>query len=133
MTEIHFEVDKIPNTEQIIALYRSSGIRRPIADANRIKMMYANSNLIVSAWTDTELIGIARSVTDFCYACYLSDLAVKKEYQNDGIGRKLIQITQQQIGNQTALLLLAAPTAMEYYPKVGFDKIDNGFIIKRQQ
>ncbi len=133
MIEIRFEVGKIPNTEQIIEVYNSSGIKRPTNEYDRIKKMYSNSNLIVSAWKNNKLIGISRSLTDFCYACYLSDLAVKKEFQKDGIGRKLIEITKQEIGNKTALILLSAPTAMEYYPKVGFDKIENGFIIKRQR
>jgi len=30
------------------------------------------------------------------------------------------------------VLLLSVPTAMEYYPKVGFDKVDNGFIMNRK-
>jgi len=93
--------------------------------------MYANSNLIITAWLNIELIGISRSITDFCYACYLSDLAVKSEYQKEGIGKRLIELTEKEIGKKTALILLSAQTAMEYYPKIGFDKIDNGFIIRR--
>ncbi|MEI6899346.1 MAG: GNAT family N-acetyltransferase, partial [Bacteroidota bacterium] len=34
-------------------------------------------------------------------------------------------------GDQAMLLLLSAPTAMDYYSKVDFQKVDNGFIIKR--
>lgn len=132
MTEIQFEIGKVPKIEQIIEVYNSSGIKRPTDDFNRIEKMYANSNLIVSAWTGNKLIGISRSLTDFCYACYLSDLAVKKEYQKDGIGKRLIELTQHEIGERTALILLSAPGAMEYYPKVGFDKVENGFIIKRK-
>jgi predicted N-acetyltransferase YhbS len=129
---VKFEVGIVPDTQQIIELYNSSGLNRPTEEYARIQKMYANSNLIISAWKDKELIGIARSLTDFSYACYLSDLAVKRKYQNDGIGRRLIEWTQQKIGNETALILLSAPVAMEYYPKVGFDKVENGFIIKRK-
>jgi len=42
-----------------------------------------------------------------------------------------MQQTKEKIGKQTMLLLLSAPTVMDYYPKVGFQKADNGFIIKR--
>ncbi len=132
MTEIQFKIGEVPEIEQIIEVYNSSGIIRPTKDFNRIEKMYANSNLIVSAWTGNKLIGISRSLTDFCYACYLSDLAVKKEYQKDGIGKRLIELTQDEIGEKTALILLSAPGAMEFYPKVGFDKVENGFIIKRK-
>lgn len=130
---ITYKSDLTPDTQQIINLYDSSGINRPTADHARIEKMYANSNLVVTAWDGETLVGIARSLTDFCYACYLSDLAVRKEYQKDGIGRQLIALTKEIIGEQSMLLLLSAPAAMDYYPKVGFDKVDNGFMIKRSR
>ena len=131
MKNIEFKIGIVPNTAAIIEVYESSGIKRPTEDNDRITKMYKNSNLIITAWLNKELIGISRSITDFCYACYLSDLAVKSEYQKEGIGRQLIQLTAKEIGKQTALILLSAPLAMEYYPKIGFDKIENGFIMRR--
>lgn len=130
--EITYKSGIIPSVEQIIAVYKSSGIKRPIEDVERISHMYSNSNLVISAWNEEILVGISRSLTDFCYVCYLSDLAVKREYQKIGIGKRLIQITGEQIGEQTTLLLLSAPEAMEYYPKIGFTKVENGFIIHRK-
>jgi len=131
--EITYRLDITPETALIIDLYNSSGIKRPTSDDKRIAEMYANSNLIVTAWEEDRLVGIARSLTDFCYCCYLSDLAVRKEYQKFGIGKKLIALTKERIGDQTMLLLLSAPTAMDYYPKVGFQKVNNGFIINRTE
>lgn len=129
--EIIYRTDITPDIDKIIDVYNSSGINRPITDKDRITKMYVNSNLIVTAWDKDKLVGVSRSLTDFCYCCYLSDLAVRKDYQATGIRRKLIELTKNNIGEQTALILLSAPTAMNYYPKVGFQKIDNGFIIKR--
>lgn len=132
MNNIEFKVGIIPKTYEIIEVYDSSGINRPTKDSERITKMYANSNLIITAWLNNELIGISRSITDFCYACYLSDLAIKSEYQKEGIGKRLIELTEKEIGKETALILLSAQNAMEYYPKIGFDKIENGFIIRRK-
>lgn len=129
--EIIYRTDITPDNGQIIEVYNSSGINRPTADSERIAKMYDNSNLIVTAWDKDKLVGISRSLTDFCYCCYLSDLAVSKDYQRSGIGKKLIELTKNEIGEQTALLLLSAPTAMDYYPKIGFQRIDNAFLIKR--
>ena len=128
---ITYKLDVIPATELIVDLYNSSGINRPTTDCRRISQMYANSNLIVTAWDEYKLVGISRSLTDFFYCCYLSDLAVREEYKHRGIGRTMIEITKDVVGGQTMLLLLAAPSAMEYYPQVGFEKVENGFIIKR--
>jgi len=128
---ISYQCNLTPLVEDIIDLYKSSGINRPIDDIDRIAQMYENSNLVVSAWDEDKLVGIARSLSDFCYCCYLSDLAVRQEYKKQGIGKKLIALTKEKIGDQSMLLLLSAPTAMDYYPKINFEKVENGFIIKR--
>ena len=130
--DIQYRQDIIPATDQIIDLYISAGLNRPVSDPERIATMYAHSNLVVTAWHQQELVGISRALTDFSYCCYLSDLAVSKEYQANGIGTKMIELIRQTIGEQSTLLLLSAAGAMEYYPKVGFTKIENGFIIKRK-
>lgn len=115
----------------VAAVLNDSGIRRPTKDLARIERMFANADLIVSAWHEGKLIGVCRALTDFSYCCYLSDLAVANAYQNQGIGREFIARVQAAIGDEVALILLSAPEAMEYYPKVGFEKIENGFIVKR--
>lgn len=130
---ITYKTGPTPEISAIIELYKSSGINRPIDDKERIKKMYANSNLVISAWDNDKLVGISRSLTDFSYCCYLSDLAVKKDYQKEGIGKELIAITREKIGESCMLLLLSAPEAMGYYPKIGFDMANNAFIIKRKR
>lgn len=121
----------VPPTEDIIDLYDSAELERPLGDKDRIGKMFANSNLIISAWHEEQLVGISRSLTDFSFCCYISDLAVRKEYKCAGVGKKLIQLTKEVVGEESNILLLSAPAAMDYYPKVGFEKVENGFIIKR--
>ncbi|MEO8225117.1 MAG: GNAT family N-acetyltransferase, partial [Gammaproteobacteria bacterium] len=106
--------------EELAELFRSSGIRRPIDDLPRLATMLRHANLIIGAYSDGRLVGVARALTDFSYCCYLSDLAVAEEHQHRGIGRELIERVRARIGEQSMLLLLSAPEAMEYYPKVGF-------------
>jgi len=115
----------------VAALFDASGIRRPTNDLARIERMFTHANLAFSAWCEDKLVGVCRALTDFSYCCYLSDLAVDKAYQHHGIGRELISRVRDTIGDEVALILLSAPEAMAYYPKVGFEKIENGFIIKR--
>lgn len=115
----------------VAALFDASGIRRPTDDLARIERMFTHANLVFSAWSGDKLVGVCRALTDFSYCCYLSDIAVDKAYQKHGIGRELISRVRDTIGDEVALILLSAPEAMAYYPKVGFEKIGNGFIIKR--
>jgi len=128
---ITYRLDITPDTAAVIAVYDSSGINRPTHDEARIAKMYANSDVVATAWDDDVLVGVARSVTDYCYCCYLSDLAVRSDYQNAGIGKKLIALTKEHLGDECMLLLVAAPSAANYYPKIGMDRISDAFTIKR--
>ncbi|HEY4110367.1 GNAT family N-acetyltransferase, partial [Puia sp.] len=128
---IQYKTGLIPTTAEIIEVYDSSGINRPTKDPHRIAGMYAHSNLVITAWDDHRLVGISRSLTDLHYSCYLSDLAVRKEFQKQGIGKELVRLTKEALGPTCMLLLLAAPAAIDYYPKIGMDKLDNAFMIKR--
>ncbi len=131
--QVEYKIGVIPTAEDVAALYKSAGLNRPVNDVPRIGKMYQNSNLVVSAWHEGRLVGAARSLTDFCYCCYLSDLAVSEDYKKAGIGKKLIAVTREQLGDEVTLILLSAPGAMGYYPKVGFDAIHNGFIVHRKK
>ncbi|HML24531.1 MAG TPA: GNAT family N-acetyltransferase [Aggregatilinea sp.] len=117
--------------QQVADLFRSAGLRRPVDDLDRIQRMIQGADLIVSAWDGGRLVGIARSITDFAYCCYLSDLAVSADYQRQGIGQALIDRTRAELGDEVMLLLLSVPDAMTYYPRVGFEPVANGWIIHR--
>lgn len=129
--EITYRFENRPTAAQIIELYENAGLPRPTSDKERIRKMYENADLIVTAWHHDVLVGVSRSITDWVWSCYLADLAVRQEYKGQGIGRKLIELTKERVGDQSMVLLLSVPTALEYYPKVGLQKVDNGFIIHR--
>lgn len=94
------------------------GERRPVNDYERIKSMIENSNLVITARIDNKLVGVARSVTDWVFCTYLSDLFVDQNYQKLGIGRELIRHTKL-ASPQAKLILLSAPKAINYYPRIG--------------
>ncbi|SVB53425.1 uncharacterized protein METZ01_LOCUS206279 [marine metagenome] len=94
--------------------------RRPVNDVKCLQGMIDHSNLIIGAYHNHSLIGIARAVTDFHYCCYLSDLAVSKEFQNQGVGKSLINKAFHCLQPTCKLILLSAPSAEKYYPKIGF-------------
>lgn len=98
------------------------GERRPLDREDTLDAMLTNASLLATAWDGESLVGIARSVTDFAYCCYISDLAVDEAYQRQGIGRQLIEATAQRLGPQCKIILLAAPKADSYYGGVGFQR-----------
>ena len=108
-------------TEFIDILQRSTlAERRPVEDAATMAGMLRHADVIATARTAAGLlVGVARSITDFHYCTYLSDLAVDVAYQRGGIGRKLIDFTHEAAGRSTTLILLSAPAAESYYPHIG--------------
>ena len=107
--------------EFIDILKRSTlGERRPIDNEKCIQGMLDHADILVLALDDGKIVGVARAVTDFNYACYLSDLAVDVDYQKMGIGQKLIETVQNELEKSCKIILLSAPDAVGYYPKIGF-------------
>jgi len=107
---------------EMIALYEAStlGERRPIQDRARMQAMLQHANLVITAWADAQLVGISRALSDFAFVTYLSDLAVHRDFQKQGIGKELIRQTQLAGGPNAKIILLAAPAAEQYYPHIGF-------------
>ena len=62
-----------------------------------------------------------------------SDLAVDLKYQRHGIGKELIRRTQAELGPETSLILLSAPAAIDYYPKLGFVRHESAWVLARDR
>ncbi len=128
---ITYQINATLTANETADIFRSSGINRPVDDLDRIARMLAHADVLISAWDGDQPIGLARAITDYTYCCYLSDLAVCKDYQKQGIGKELVKVLQEHLGVETSLLLLSAPSAMEYYPRLGFEQLTNAFLIRR--
>lgn len=115
---------------EVLAVYESSGLgeRRPIADTERFADMIRNANLIIVCRHDGELVGIARSISDFSYVTYLSDIAVTRRLQRAGMGRALIEATRAQ-APRAKIVLLSAPAATAYYPHIGFSAHSSAWVL----
>jgi ribosomal protein S18 acetylase RimI-like enzyme len=94
------------------------GLRRPLQDLAAMQMMFDHGNVYVGAYDGGKLVGLARVMTDFVFTSYLSDLAIDEAYQHRGIGKQLI-IEVKKFLPRAKIILLAAPAAEGYYPKIG--------------
>jgi len=120
--------------DEYIDVVRKSGLNRPVDDRGRVERYLKHSNLFVTARENGKLVGFARSLTDFCFCCYLSDLAVDRACQGQGIGRRLIDETRIAAGGpSTTVLLLSAPAAMTFYQGIKMPKAENCFVYRRQK
>jgi predicted N-acetyltransferase YhbS len=129
---IEYRLGNDLDLDAVIELYRAStlGERRPIDDRERMQAMLAHADIVVTAWDGNLMVGIARSISDFAYFSYLADLAVRVSHQQRGIGRELIRRTREASGPKTSLLLLSAPAAVDYYPKLGFSRHESAWVLR---
>jgi predicted N-acetyltransferase YhbS len=127
---ITYQIEKTISVDEFreVLVNSTLGERRPIDNMQTLSKMIAHGNLIITARDNGKLVGIARSLTDFDYCTYLSDLAVNENYQKMGIGKELIKQTKLKTPN-AKLILLSAPKAVEYYPKIGMTKWEQCYVL----
>ena len=131
VNEISFAREEKLDPDEFLDVLKSStlGERRPVGDRKRIEKMCRNAGLVITARYQGKLVGVARSVTDFAYCTYLSDLAVSESWQKKGIGKELVRMTREAVPEAT-LILLAAPRAVSYYPRIGMTRHEATFILR---
>jgi GNAT superfamily N-acetyltransferase len=130
--DIDYRDDAAIAVEQVIGLYRRStlGERRPVDRPDIFADMLKHADLIITAWHGDRLVGISRALTDFSYVAYLADLAVAIDYQRQGIGKRLVEETKRHLARECMIVLLAAPAANEYYPRLGFEHNPRAWMLK---
>lgn len=135
VSPIAYRRDVPLDVDAAIELYRAStlGERRPVDDRDAMTAMLRHANLTITAWEGEQLVGIARSLTDFAYVAYLSDLAVRASHQRLGIGMELMRRTRDALGPRAKIVLLAAPAAERYYPKAGFTHHPQAWVLRVDQ
>jgi len=107
--------------------------RRPVDEPDRVRRMLERADIVVTARLDGQLIGVARSLSDGAFVTYLSDLAVDVNQQRSGIGRELVRRTREAAGPDCSLVLLAAPAARGYYPKIGMEHDNSCWMFPRSR
>ena len=127
---ITYQIEEKIGEEEFIQVLTNSTLaeRRPVDEPDRIAGMLKHTNLIATARDNGKLVGVSRSLTDFVYCTYLSDLAVDENYQKMGIGKELIRLTKKH-SPKAKIILLAAPKAVCYYPKIGMTQWDQCYVL----
>lgn len=130
--DIRYRDDARIGVEEAIALYKASTLaeRRPVDRPDIFQGMLDNATLTITAWHGERLVGICRTLTDYSYVAYLADLAVEVDYQKKGIGKRLIDETRARLGKECMVVLLAAPNANDYYPRIGFSHNPRAWVLK---
>ena len=132
---ITYCIDTPVSVSQFVKLLKrtSLGERSPLDDISCVAGMLEEADITVTAWDGERLVGISRALTDFHFACYLSDLAVDEAYQHAGIGKELQRLTRSRLGPRCQMILLAAPAAKDYYGKIGYSHNERCWVLEPGQ
>ena len=73
------------------------------------------------------VVGALFGLTDFCYWLYITDLGVDRNYERQGIGRKLMKTAHELAGGEKdiAVYLIANENAVPFYQKLGMKYSDD--------
>jgi len=131
---LEYKINDSCTVNEVQEVFMRSGIRRPVDDADRLQRMIENADEILTARDGIKLVGFLRAITDYSYCCYISDIAVDTDYQGLGIGKELIRILRNKLGEEEIqYVLTSAPKAVGFYEKIGFERADKAFVIKRKK
>ncbi len=126
---MEYRTDRSLSVAEYIDLLNATtlGERRPVGEPDRIRQMLRHANLMATAWDGDLLVGAARCFTDFAYVTYCSDLCVRESHQRQGIGKELPRTVL--AAAPCRIVLLAAPKAVDYYPRIGFTQHPSAWTI----
>ncbi len=136
MMKIDYSADERITPEELLALAKTQGWGndRPI---DRNDQAIKGSIFIASARHEDQLVGLLRLVGDGAYCLHVADFIVHTEYQDKGIGTKLLEMSlkyarEQAIGiddNVGEFTLFANVSADKFYKKHGFLSVPNGMVL----
>ena len=112
---------------RIITLYRRAPLLRPVSDPESVWRMFENSSVVLTAWHEGQLVGIARVLSDGVLYSYLCDLAVEPDVQRLGVGKQLIATVLERCKG-TELVLRDSDISSGFYAHLGFKRVTNAWV-----
>ena len=112
---------------RIIMLYRRAPLLRPVSDADKVWDMFVNSSIVLTAWHEGQIVGVARVLSDGVLYSNLCDLAVEPDVQGLGVGKKLINAVVERCKG-TELVLRDSDISSGFYAHLGFKRVTNAWV-----
>ncbi|WP_455040942.1 GNAT family N-acetyltransferase [Granulicatella adiacens] len=112
--------------EEILSLYEAVGWTNYTQNPEMLKVAYKNSLPILAALNEEgKLVGVLRAVGDGASILFIQDILVTPEYQHQGIGTKLLQMTLEKYKNvyQIQLATDDSTKTVSFYESNGFTSL----------
>ena len=116
----------IVTLEDVLPLYEAVGWTNYTTKPEMLKAAYENTLHVLAALNDEgKLVGILRAVGDGASIVFIQDILVTPEYQHQGIGTKLLQMTLEKYKNvyQIQLATDDSTKTVSFYESNGFTSL----------
>ncbi len=119
---------------QVLELFKTAAFWARDRRLDDLEIAIANSNPVVSAWQDNQLVGFARATSDGIYRATIWDVVVHPEHQSKGIGRKLVEtVISHPHVNRVERIYLMTTFKEKFYERVGFQRNSSTTMVLHQQ
>jgi len=131
---LEIKLIKIACLDDLLALYIDAGwLPKNYGESTDfLSHIVTDSALFAGAFLNKKMIGMGRALSDMASDAYIQDVAVLKEFQGRGIGKKIIQIliTELQKNGVDWIGLIAQPGTSSFYEDLGFQVLEGHVPLK---
>ena len=113
--------------QMLLTKNSSWGKKRNIRD---LKKMLAGSSVVISLWSQEKLIGFGRATTDEIFRAVLWDIIIEKDYQNSGLGKKIVhKLLTNPLISKVQRIYIMTTHCESFYKKIGFKNSSNQMLM----
>ena len=103
---------------------------RKISD---LKKCLANSDVIISIWSDDEIVGFGRALSDGIYRGVLWDIVIDENHQGNGYGKLIVEnlLNSIKIKNTKKIYLMTTNKTL-FYSQIDFKEVTTQNLLIRE-
>ena len=118
---------------QLVHLYRQAPWAKHRA-LEQAQAMLAKTDVVISAWDGTRLVGFGRVLTDYVFRASIWDVIVDREYQGRKIGTEIVRRILDHPTLQQVELFWLCTRMPGFYERLGFSaKEQTGMVWSRKK
>ena len=102
-------------------------------EISEIKTCLANSDVIISIWSDNQPVGFGRALSDGIYRGVLWDIVIDQNHQGKGYGKMIVKniLESNKIKNAKKIYLMTT-SKKSFYKQVDFKEVTSQNLLVRE-
>ena len=98
-----------------------------------LKKCLANSDVIISIWSDGEIVGFGRALSDGVYRGVLWDIIIDENHQGNGYGKLIVKslLNSKKIKNTKKIYLMTTNKKL-FYSQIDFKEVTTQNLLIRE-